>query len=217
MIEPSLIIFDCDGVLVDTERLSNHLLAEILTESGLPISYAECRRRFVGKSMKSVKMEVESALGRALPADWLAEERTRTLAVLVRETEAVAGVQAQIERLRHLDIPHCVASSGSLEKMRTTLGCSGLLPLLEHVLFTADMVENGKPAPDLFLHAAAQMGHAPDQCVVIEDSLPGVQAGRAAGMRVLGYAGDPMTDADGLSRAGAVVFRDMADLPRLLV
>ncbi|MEQ9520304.1 MAG: HAD family hydrolase [Parvibaculum sp.] len=208
----SLIIFDCDGVLVDTEALSNRLLAEILTGHGLPISYEECRRRFVGKSMKSVMAEVEASLGRALPGDWLAQERERTLALLAQETKAVPGVRAQILHLRSRDIPHCVASSGTIEKMHTTLGCAGLLPLLKDVLFTADMVTNGKPAPDLFLHAARQMGHAPATCVVIEDSLPGVQAGIAAGMRVLGYAGDPMTDAAGLERAGAIIFHDMADL-----
>lgn len=213
---PSLVIFDCDGVLVDTERLSNRILSKILTDSGLPVTYEACRRRFVGKSMKSVKMEVEAELGRALPDDWLAAERAETLAVLAKETEAVPGVRAEINRLRDRGLAHCVASSGSIEKMHTTLGCAGLLPLLQHVLFTADMVANGKPAPDLFLHAAAEMGHAPEACVVIEDSLPGVKAGIAAGMLVLGYAGDPMTEADALEAAGARVFDQMADLPRLL-
>ena len=214
MTKPSLIIFDCDGVLVDTEPLSNQLLAEILTEEGLPISYEACRRRFVGKSSQSVIAEVESELGRSLGEDWPGEvERTRYLGLLAKETEAVPGAEAQIKWLRDEGVPHCVASSGQLEKMYATLGCSGLLPLLEDVLFTADMVDRGKPAPDLFLHAAKTMGHAPETCIVIEDSVPGVQAGVAAGMRVLGYAGDPLTDRDALQRAGATIFDDMRQLP----
>jgi beta-phosphoglucomutase-like phosphatase (HAD superfamily) len=111
---------------------------------------------------------------------------------------------------------YCVASSANVGKMHMTLGASGLLPLLDKVLFSASMVENGKPAPDLFLHAAREMGHAPERSIVIEDSVAGALAGRAAGMRVLGYAGDPLSDRQGLAEAGAELFDDMRRLPALL-
>jgi len=216
MTKSSLIIFDCDGVLVDTEHASNQLLSRLVTEAGAPMTYAQCRKRFLGKSMKTVQAEVQELAGRTLPDDWHLMVRSESIKILALGTEAVPGVEAQIRWLRSEGIPHCVASSGQIEKMHATLGCSGLLPLLEDLLFSADMVGRGKPAPDLFLHAAKTMGHASEDCVVIEDSLPGVLGGIAAGMRVLGYAGDPLTDRDALAGAGATVFEDMNQLPDLL-
>ncbi|MGK2740144.1 HAD family hydrolase [Tepidicaulis sp. LMO-SS28] len=214
---PSLVIFDCDGVLVDTERVANELLVRLLGHEGLIIPYAECRKRFVGRSLESVQEEVEAELGRALAENWCeAVVRKETLHAFEAGIAAIPHVRDQIEWLKGLPLPHCVASSGKIAKMQATLGSSGLLPLLEDVLFSADMVGKGKPAPDLFLYAAAQMGHKPEECIVIEDSVPGVQAGRAAGMRVLGYAGDPHTDAEGLKREGAHIFDDMRALPGLL-
>lgn len=213
----SLIIFDCDGVLVDTERVANELLVRLLADLGMVITYAECRRRFVGRSLSAVQEEVEAELGRQLAPDWPdAVVRKETLHAFEAGIEAIAGVREQLEWLAGLPHPFCVASSGQIQKMHATLGSSGLLPFVKDVLFSADMVGKGKPAPDLFLHAAAQMGHAPETCVVIEDSVPGVQAGIAAGMKVLGYAGDPHTDAEGLKREGAHLFDDMRALPDLL-
>jgi beta-phosphoglucomutase-like phosphatase (HAD superfamily) len=216
MTKPSLVIFDCDGVLVDTERAANKSLCQRLTLLGLDISYEACRRRFVGRSLKSVQLEVEAELGRQLGADWDVMIEREEIEVFRHTTEAIVGVEAQVIRLRDEGVPHCVASSGRVEKMHATLGSAGLLPLLQDVLFSATMVERGKPAPDLFLHAAREMGHAPDACIVIEDSLPGVQAGIAAEMRVLGYAGDPLTDKAALEDAGATVFSSMEQLPELL-
>ena len=213
---PSLVIFDCDGVLVDTEPVANRALARFLGECGYEISYEECRRLFVGRTMQAVQEHVEDALGRPLGSDWPARIRDETLKAFAQGIEPVAGAREVLEALAAREKPCCVASSGRFEKMRFTLGATGLLPLVEDVLFSAEEVAHGKPAPDLFLHAAARMGHAPESCLVIEDSLPGVQAGVAAGMSVIGYAGDPMTDAAALKREGAHVISDMSALLNLI-
>ncbi|MDP2151680.1 MAG: HAD family phosphatase [Parvibaculum sp.] len=213
---PSLVIFDCDGVLVDTEPVANRLLVRVLAEDGFHISYDECRRLFVGRTMEAVMAHVENAIGRPLGAHWPAYIRDETLKAFAEGVQAVAGSRDVLQALRAKGIPFCVASSGKFEKMRFTLGATGLLPHVEDVLFSAEEVERGKPAPDLFLHAAARMGHAPENCLVIEDSLPGVQAAVAAGMPVIGYAGDPLTDAAALKSEGAHVVHDMSALPGLL-
>ena len=213
---PSLIIFDCDGVLVDTEPVANRLLARVLGEEGFPISYEECRRLFVGRTMDAVRAHVEDALGRPLRDDWTAYIRDRTLEAFAEGVEPIPGAREIVHALGARGLPYCVASSGKSEKMRFTLGATGLLPLVEHVLFSAEEVRHGKPAPDLFLHAAARMGHAPSRCLVIEDSVPGVQAAVAAGMPVIGYAGDPHTDAAALKSEGAHVISDMSALADLL-
>jgi len=213
---PSLVIFDCDGVLVDTEQLANRLLARVLTEEGFPVTYEESRRLFVGKTMEAVSSHVVSATGRPMRADWVDYIRSKTLEAFAGGIDAVPGVREVLETLQAKGVPYCVASSGKFEKMRFTLGSSGLLPFVEDLLFSAEEVAHGKPAPDLFLHTAARMGHAPSACVVIEDSVPGVEAAVAAGMPVLGYAGDPHTDAEGLKAKGAHVFNDMSALIGLL-
>ena len=213
---PSLVIFDCDGVLVDTEQLANRLLARVLTEEGYPVTYEESRRLFVGKTMEAVSSHVEAATGRPMRADWVDYIRSKTLEAFAGGIEAVSGVREVLEALQSRGVPYCVASSGKFEKMRFTLGSSGLLPLVEDLLFSAEEVAHGKPAPDLFLHAAARMDYAPADCVVIEDSVPGVEAAVAAGMPVLGYAGDPHTDVEGLQAKGAHVFHDMSALIELL-
>ena len=216
MTPPDLVIFDCDGVLVDTESIANQRLAEILGEHGLAITMAQSRKRFMGRTMKSVadlvRAEDGIELGDDFPDRWMAG----LPALFAGGVEAIPHVREAILALKAAGTPYCVASSAKVEKMHLTLGASGLLPLLGDVLFSAWMVERGKPAPDLFLHAARTMGHAPEGCAVIEDSVAGVVAGRAAGMRVLGYAADPLTDAEGLAEAGAVVFDDMRALPALL-
>lgn len=211
-----LVIFDCDGVLVDTEAVANRFLARLLGSSGYVVSYEDCRRRFVGRTIEAVQEMVERESGLSLGADWPAKVRSGTEEAFQAGVEAVPGAEEAILALRQAGIPFCVASSGRFSKMRTSLGKSGLLPLVGDVLFSAEQVARGKPAPDLFLFAARSMGAAPGDTVVIEDSVPGVLAGIAAGMRVLGYAGDPLTDADGLRAAGAEVFDDMAKTPTLI-
>ena len=213
---PSLVIFDCDGVLVDTEPVANRALARFLGECGFEISYEECRRLFVGRTMQAVQEHVEKALGRPLGEDWPERIRDETLKAFAEGIAPVPGVEAVLSEFSASGLPYCVASSGKFEKMRFTLGATGLLPLVEDVLFSAEEVAHGKPAPDLFLHAASRMGHAPERCLVIEDSVPGVQAGVAAGMTVIGYAGDPMTDAAALKREGAHLISDMSALLSIL-
>jgi HAD superfamily hydrolase (TIGR01509 family) len=214
MPRPGLVIFDCDGVLVDTETLANRRLSAWLTEAGFAISYEDCRRTFCGRSMKSVQEEVEAS-GVVL-GDFV-ERWYRELPGLFEDgLEAVPHVETAVVALREAGVPWCVASSANVEKMHITLGKTGLLPHFESVLFSASMVERGKPFPDLFLHAASQMGYAPGECVVVEDAVPGVKAARAAGMHVFGYHGDPLSDREGLAEAGATLFDDMRALPGLL-
>lgn len=213
---PSLVIFDCDGVLVDTETISNRLLTRVLAEDGFDVGYKEVRRLFVGKTLEAVMAHAEGAIGHPLRANWADFIRDETLKAFSQGVEAIPDVREVLEKLVALNVPYCVASSGKFEKMRFTLGSSGLLPLVENVLFSAEQVAHGKPSPDLFLFAAKSMGFAPGACVVIEDSVPGVQAAVAAGMPVLGYAGDPHTDAAGLKAEGAHVFHNMSALIGLL-
>ena len=206
-----LVIFDCDGVLVDSELLSNRILAERLTAIGLPTTTEDSVRDFMGRSLPAALAEAERRLGRALPAGFAEAYYEETFAAFARELKPVAGIHAALDEIA---LPSCVASSGPHEKIRHSLGLTGLLERFEGRIFSAADVEHGKPAPDLFLHAAATMGAEPARCVVVEDAPAGVQAGRAAGMTVLGYAG--LTGAAELRAAGARTFERMADLPALL-
>ncbi len=212
---PGLVIFDCDGVLVDSERLGNQRLAQVLTEAGFPISYEDCRRTFVGKPMAAVQAHVE-ATGVPLGADFVQRWNDGLPEVFRGGLDAIPHVRDAVEAIRAAGIPYCVASSGQLGKMRLTLGLTGLLPLFQDVLFSVSMVTRGKPFPDLFLHAAQAMGHAPGTCVVVEDSVAGITAARAAGMHALAYAGDPEAEREGLAAAGGELFDDMRALPRLI-
>lgn len=214
MARPGLVIFDCDGVLVDTETLANRRLSSWLTEAGFAITYEDCRRTFCGRSMKSVQEEVEAS--GVILGDFVNRWYRELPGLFDEGLEAVPHVETAVLALKAAGIPWCVASSANVEKMHITLGKTGLLPHFESVLFSASMVERGKPFPDLFLHAAGTMGYAPQECVVVEDAVPGVKAARAAGMRVFGYHGDPQSDRDGLEAAGAVLFDDMRRLPALL-
>jgi HAD superfamily hydrolase (TIGR01509 family) len=207
----ALVIFDCDGVLVDSERLAVRTEAEILATLGWPLSEADIVDRFVGRSAQHMHAEIERQLGRRV--DWVAEFEARYREVFSRELVPVQGIVEAIDRI---DLPTCVASSGSHDRMRFTLGLTGLLDRFDGRLFSADDVAHGKPAPDVFLHAAAAMGVTPARCAVVEGSVSGVTAGLAAGMRVLAFAGG-VTAASSLALDGAVVFSDMAVLPELIV
>ncbi len=212
---PGLVIFDCDGVLVDTETLSNRRLAEWLGAAGYETTYERCRRQFVGRSMSAVKADVEAA-GVSLGHDFVERWNAGLVDLFAGKVQAIPHVHGQVEAIRAARLPYCVASSARFTKMHLTLGATGLLPFFEDVLFSASMVERGKPFPDLFLHAASTMGFAPADCVVIEDSVPGTIAGIAAGMRVLSYCGDPHGDREGLAAAGGEMFDDMRDLSGLI-
>jgi HAD superfamily hydrolase (TIGR01509 family) len=205
------VIFDCDGVLVDTELTSNRVLAELLTEAGLPTTLADCLDRYRGRAMRSVLADAQQRLGGELPFDVAGRYYAEVESIFARELEPVPGVIGALDRI---SLPMCVASSGPHHKMEVTLRATGLYDRFAGSIFSATEVAEGKPAPDLFLHAARAMGFDPATTAVVEDSLAGVQAAVAAGMRALAYARE--TDADELERAGGEPFDDMADLPGLL-
>ncbi|MCC6204027.1 MAG: HAD family phosphatase [Hyphomicrobiales bacterium] len=215
MMRPSLVIFDCDGVLVDTEGLSNTRLSQWLTEAGYPVDYETCRRRFEGRSMMSVKSEIEEA-GIDLGEDFVERWNLGLPDLFAAGVTEVPHVRSFIEELRTREIPYCVASSARVSKMHITLGATGLLPYFQHAMFSSTMVARGKPFPDLFLHAATTMGVPPAGCVVIEDSVAGTRAGRAADMTVYSYAGDPFAHRETLASAGGIVFDNMRDLSGII-
>ncbi|MEU3842695.1 HAD family hydrolase [Streptomyces sp. NPDC028635] len=213
MIKPiELVIFDCDGVLVDSERIAARVQVALGAELGWPLTEDEVVARFIGRSHAAIREQVAERLGRETAAVW--HERFEQL-----HREAVdaglAPVEGLVEALDEITLPTCVASSGSHEKMRHTLGRTGLYERFEGRIHSSTEVARGKPAPDLFLYAAERMGADPAACVVVEDSGPGVRAARAAGMRALGYAGG-LTPAERLEGSGTVVFHDMRKLPALL-
>lgn len=215
-VPPKLVIFDCDGVLVDTEGPANRRLAEWITDAGYPIAYEQCRRRFSGRSLSSVRSELMETVGVDLGADLIERWYRELQSLFAGGLEAIPHVADFIDAVERAGLAHCVASSARVDKMHLTLGRTGLLPHFKDVLFSASMVERGKPAPDLFLLAAKTMGFEPQDCIVIEDSVPGTQAGVAAGMRVFSYHGDPMTDVEGLRSAGGILFEDMRRLAALI-
>ncbi len=207
-----LVIFDCDGVLVDSDRISVRIDVGVFAQLGWPISEAELIERFVGRSDEFMVGEIEAQLGRRLAENWEDEFEHLYREAFEAELTPVDGI---VEALDRISTPTCVASSGSHDKMRHTLGLTGLYPRFEGRIFSVSEVTEGKPAPDLFLHAAERMGAKPAGCAVVEDSRFGVEAARAAGMRAFGYAGG-LTPAERLEGPGTVVFDDMRDLPRLL-
>jgi len=205
------VIFDCDGVLVDTELISNTVLAALLTEAGLPTTLEESLRDYRGRSMESVMTLAEQRHGGPLPEDIAERYYADVKTAFTRDGQPVPGI---VEALERIALPSCVASSGPHHKMEVTLRRAGLWERFAGRIFSATEVAHGKPAPDLFLHAAHAMGFDPASTAVVEDSVPGVQAARAAGMRALAFARD--TDAEILAAAGGEPFHDMAQLPGLL-
>ncbi|MFF1626650.1 HAD family hydrolase [Streptomyces sp. NPDC058272] len=210
-----LVIFDNDGVLVDSEPISNAILAAYLTELGHPTSYEESLRDYMGAAMHRVHDLVEERTGQRLPADFDEVFHERVFAAFERELEPVPGAVQVLEKLAADGVPYCVASSGSHERIRVGHRKTGLDRWFdEGRVFSSQDVGRGKPAPDLFLYAAERMGVPPRQCVVVEDSPLGVRAANAAGMDVLGFTA--MTPAARL--AGATqLFSDMGELADLLV
>jgi HAD superfamily hydrolase (TIGR01509 family) len=207
-----LIIFDCDGVLVDSERLSIKVDATYLERLGWPMTEAEIIDRFVGRSDADMRADIERHIGRPIPAEVDEEFNRVYLETFAAELAPVPGVREAIDLI---PTARCVASSGDHEKIRRSLAMTGLAGYFGDRIFSATDVANGKPAPDLFLHAASTLGVVPSRCAVVEDSSFGVEAALAAGMRAFAYAGG-VTPAERLARPGAVVFTDMRQLPRLL-
>jgi HAD superfamily hydrolase (TIGR01509 family) len=205
-----LVIFDCDGVLIDSERLAVQTEARILAQLGWPLTQAEIVDRFVGRSAEHMRAEVEAQLGRTV--DWSTEFEPHYQEVFERELTPVVGVPELLEQLTLVD---CVASSSSHTALRFKLGLTGLLDRFDGRIFSSEDVEHGKPAPDVFLFAASNMGVDPSRCAVVEDSVSGVAAGTAAGMQVFAYAGG-VTPAERLAVDGVVVFDEMRELLALL-
>jgi HAD superfamily hydrolase (TIGR01509 family) len=207
-----LVIFDCDGVLIDSERLAVKVDVLVLRELGWPLSEAEVVERFVGRSDRDTQAAIEAHLSRKLPIDW--EQQVQRLYRQAFEAN-LAPVDGVLEALDRITLPSCVASSGTHEYLRYTLGLTGLYERFEGRIFSAEDVARGKPAPDLFLHAAEQMMAKPARCVVVEDSRSGVEAARAAGMRTLAFTGG-LSPAELLDGPNTILFEDMRELPRLL-
>jgi HAD superfamily hydrolase (TIGR01509 family) len=207
-----LVIFDCDGVLIDSERLGVKVDVAMLHELGWPLGEAEVIERFVGRSDRDNQAAIEAHLGRRLPADWPEAIENRYRNAFAKELTPVAGV---LDALDRITLPSCIASGGTREHLRYTLELTGLYERFAGRIFSVEDVAEGKPAPDLFLYAAGRMGAAPAGCVVVEDSRPGVEAARAAGMRVLAFAGG-LSAAEVLNGPDTVVFDDMRELPALL-
>jgi HAD superfamily hydrolase (TIGR01509 family) len=207
-----LVIFDCDGVLVDSERLANEILAEMLRDLGLGLTLADMFEHFVGRSTQQCMEKISQLLGRPAPPQLFPAYRARVEAAFVSGLEAIPGIARALDLIT---LPCCVASNGSRTKMRQALGATGLLPRFEGKIFSAEEVGRPKPAPDVFLHAASRFGVAPARCVVVEDTPIGVAAAAGAGMCPLGYAG--LIPKASLEAAGAqCTFEQMADLPGLL-
>ena len=209
----TLIIFDCDGVLVDSEPITNAAISENLRRHGLDVSPDWCIANFVGGTIAGVG-EQARALGADLPADWVEGMYEEMFAALRTRIEAVPGVAAAVDAVQAAGFATCVASNGPRRKMEITLGATGLMARFAGRIFTAHEVGVAKPDPGLFLHAARTLGHAPGACVVVEDSPSGARAARRAGMRCLGYRG-PMPE-EKMRAEGAEMFSAMADLPGLL-
>lgn len=212
-----LVIFDCDGVLVDSEALACVVHADVLTQHGYAISPAQVHERFLGRSAREARAEVESELGRSFPDAYTAQLRSTIDRVFGESLQPIPYVADTLDRLSQRI---CVASSGTPTRIRSSLGTTGLIGRFAPHLFSALQVERGKPAPDLFLFAAAQMNTPPARCVVVEDSVPGVIGASAAGMAVIGFTGGSHCrpgDADRLRAAGAtVVIDDIRTLPDLI-
>ncbi|MGB3910042.1 MAG: HAD family hydrolase [Pseudolysinimonas sp.] len=209
--DPDLIIFDCDGVLVDSETLSAQVTQRVMADLGCELSLSETLEHFAGSSTEVFHARAADLLGRTLEADWDREYATWYEDALRTGLQPVPGIHQALSELSH---PRCVASNSSHQRIRASLDATDLLAHFGDRIYSAQDVERGKPEPDLFLLAASRTGVEPERCVVVEDSVFGVRAARAAGMRVLAFAG--VTAAGRLAGERTVVFDSMADLPRLI-
>lgn len=216
MTRHDLVIFDMDGVLVDSEPLSIEHLVHAVGELGLPLTVEQARERWLGMSWDDLFGRIAADLGEPLPQGWTERMLREERALFALQLQPIAGVPAMLRALDAADQRRCVASSEDPEGIELKLGCTRLRKWIDGGLYSARMVQNGKPAPDLVRFAALAEGVDPARCVVIEDAPRGVTGAVAAGMRALAYAGDPHADRDALAAAGGELFDDMADLPGLL-
>ena len=221
MSDIGLVIFDCDGVLVDSEPLAMRVLLEGLGEFGYAIAEEAAYERFLGRSLANMQAVLRAEYGSELSPDRLERMRQRLFEVYRQELLPISGVAAMLDRLDPLAIPRCVASSSQMERLRVSLEVTGLLPRFTPHLFSATIVAQGKPAPDLFLHVAERMAVGPKACLVIEDSAAGIEAAQRAGMRVFGFVGggharSPAYRAKLATLAPDLIFDDISRLPDLL-
>ena len=214
--QPKLVIYDCDGVLVDTEVIANQQIAAVMTELGAPMSGHQCREMFQGSTLEDVARRGAEIAG-VEPDEALTDLfRQRIVSGLDGNVKPVSGAVELVHKVHAAGLAYCVASSGSVAKMNNTLGQVGLLDILGDVLLSAQDVGRGKPFPDVFLAALEIMDKMPDEAVIIEDSLSGVKAGVDAGIRVVAYCGDPFTNAENLENAGAEIAQSMDDVANLI-
>ncbi|MCX2780923.1 HAD family hydrolase [Microbulbifer thermotolerans] len=203
-----LVIFDCDGVLVDSETIVCRVLAEEMNKLGLKTTPEELDEQFSGRPARDCLLEIETRYGGPLPEHYFHNTERRIREAFHNELQPVCGIEDVLDHLLQINLPSCVASSGSHEKMQLTLNKTGLYDYFDGRIFSADDVSRGKPWPDLFLHAAEVMGVEPRRCLVVEDSIAGVRAAVAAGMPVVGYNNHPVR-APQLAQAGAKVVGDL--------
>ncbi len=212
---PAAILFDCDGVLADTEALHDRIIAEEVTALGWDITAEDAARRFRGQAWEAIQPVIEARLGPdSVPPDFVRNLIARVLRALEEEVDPVPGALAAIAAIRAAGLPVAVASNSSRAELSTKLRRLGLAEIFRGRAFSVNDVERPKPAPDMYRLAAQACGADPHHCVVVEDSVAGARAGRAAGCRVLGFA--HATPAEALAAAGAEPFARMEELPRLL-
>jgi HAD superfamily hydrolase (TIGR01509 family) len=211
-LKTELVIFDCDGVLVDSELVCNSTLVEFVSEFGLSLDLKEALVLFKGCKMADCVSLIEQRLGQPLPSDFVAQLRSRIASAYEQDLKPITGIKGVLESL---DLPICVASNGPVHMITLALQVTDLLPYFQGHIFSSYQVNQWKPEPHLFLHAASIMGVLPSECAVVEDSVLGVRAGVAAGMRVFGYA--EHSEAKQLESCGAHVFNSMYQLPSLLM
>jgi HAD superfamily hydrolase (TIGR01509 family) len=210
---PQAVIFDCDGVLVDSEGPTFVMLQQDFAVHGLHVTLHQLETDFIGGTIETVSQRARAA-GARLPDDWVPDFYARLYARLAQGTPLIPGILTALDALDAAGIPYAVGSNGTPEKMQITLGQHGLIPRFNGHLYSGQAMGKPKPAPDLYLHAARALNADPATCVVIEDSVTGVRAARAAAIPCFGYAAH--SDAGALADAGARPFTDMADLPALL-
>lgn len=210
MQKPELVIFDCDGVLVDSEVIGNTIMARSLSEHGLVVTLEECMELFVGGTLAGTKVKAER-LGAKLPDDWVAQVYKEVYAKLREGCPVIEGVVEVLDALDAAGVPYCVASNGAREKMGITLGQNGLLERFEGRVYSAQEMDTAKPDPKLFLHAA--QGVKPENCVVVEDSMNGVRGATNAGIPCFAYTPE---GGEEFALKGVTPFTEMAQLPALL-
>lgn len=208
-----LIIFDCDGVLVDSETIANRVFVEEALKLGVSISTEEAVEKFTGTSMSECIAYVETMLGDTVPDNFLQTYRERSFEAFRQELQPVKGIKSVLNQLQ---LPFCVASNGPRDKIELNLKLTGLSDYFANRIFTAYEIGKYKPDPHFYLTVAEQMNTPPSLCVVVEDSMAGVKAAKGAGMKVFAYTENSSHSAQLLSEAGALPFSNMIDLPELL-